>query len=178
MSPRNKQASDLIEHLSLNSHPEGGWFREIYRSAETIESDALPSRFQQPHSISTSIYYLLQDYDYSAFHRIKSDEIWHFYLGSPVKLYILKDGLLELILLGDNPAAGHVFQAVVPYGCWFAAEVSIPESFALMGCTVSPGFEFSDFEMASFQDLEPTYGKYATLIRRMTKGIDISGTSV
>ncbi len=160
----------MIELLSLNPHPEGGWFKELYRSDEFVDTHSLPARFQQPHAFSTSIYYLLQNYDYSAFHRIKSDEIWHFYLGSPVKLYILKEGQLELILLGDNPAAGHVFQAVVPHGCWFAAEVSIPESFALMGCTVSPGFEFDDFEMAGFLDLEPLYGKYATLIRRMTKG--------
>ena len=169
MSRRNSEAENLIQHLSLIPHPEGGWFREVYRSSEMISTDSLPARFSQPHSFSTSIYYLLQHYDFSAFHRIKSDEVWHFYLGSPVKLYILKDAELELIMLGDNPGAGHIFQFTVPHGCWFAAEVSIPESFALLGCTVSPGFEFSDFEMATLEDLEPEFGKYATLIRRMTR---------
>jgi uncharacterized protein len=168
MPPINSEAEKLIEKLGLQNHPEGGWFREIYRSEENITASDLPVRFSGDHAFSTSIYYLLQAYDFSAFHRIKSDEIWHFYLGSPVKLYILKDGNLELIILGDNVDAGHVFQATVPHGCWFAAEVSVPESFALLGCTVSPGFDFSDFEMAALSDLEPDYGKYATLIRRMT----------
>jgi uncharacterized protein len=169
MSPINNEAEKLIEKLALLPHPEGGWYRECYRSLEEISEPALPSRFSKAHSISTSIYYLLQNYDFSAFHRIKSDEIWHFYLGSPVKLYVLKDGILELMLLGDNVDVGHVFQAVVPHGCWFAAEVSVPESFALLGCTVSPGFDFSDFEMASLEDLSGEYGRYATLIRRMTR---------
>ncbi len=169
MSQRNSEAENLIAHLSLSPHPEGGWYREVYRSTEVIDKPALPHRFSQPHCFSTSIYYLLENYDFSAFHRIRSDEIWHFYLGSPVKLYILNQGELELVILGDNPAAGHIFQYVVPHGCWFAAEVSVPESFALLGCTVAPGFEFGDFEMAQFHDLEPEYGRYATLIRRMTK---------
>ena len=170
MSPTtNKEAQLLIEKLKLQPHPEGGWFREIYRSPDMIKTVNLPARFSTDHSFSTSIYYLLQNYDFSAFHRIKSDEIWHFYLGSPVKLYILDNGVQELVMLGDNADAGHVFQAVVPQGCWFAAEVSVPESFALLGCTVSPGFDFSDLEVASLSDLEPGYGRYATLIRRMTR---------
>jgi len=168
MSLPNKEAELLIEKLGLLPHPEGGWYKEIYRSQDIIQSSHLPVRFSGDHAIATSIYYLLQNYDFSAFHRIKSDEIWHFYLGSPVKLYILKDGVQDLIILGDNVEAGHVFQAVVPYGCWFAAEVSVPESFALLGCTVSPGFDFSDFELASLADLQPAFGQYATLIRRMT----------
>jgi uncharacterized protein len=167
MSRINNEAEHLVEKLELLPHPEGGWFREVYRSSEFIPKSSLHGRFVNDHSYSTSIYYLLQDNDFSAFHRIKSDEIWHFYLGSPVKLYILKEGSLEKIILGDNVEAGHVFQAIVPFGCWFAAEVSVPESFALLGCTVSPGFDFSDFELAKFSDLEPEYGKYATLIRRM-----------
>jgi predicted cupin superfamily sugar epimerase len=169
MSPHNKEAENLIDKLALNPHPEGGWYKEIYRSKDLIKTNHLPERFSEDHVVSTSIYYLLQNYDFSAFHRIKSDEIWHFYLGSPVKLYILKDGIQELVMLGDNVESGHVFQAVVPYGCWFAAEVSVPESFALVGCTVSPGFDFRDFELASLADLQADYGQYATLIRRMTR---------
>ncbi|NVO18983.1 MAG: cupin domain-containing protein [Bacteroidetes bacterium] len=169
MSSRNNEPLLLIEKLGLKPHPEGGWFKETYRSSEIVREEYLPERFNSDHHFSTCIYFLLQNYDFSAFHRIKSDEIWHFYLGSPVKLYVLKNGVQETILLGDNVDSGHVFQAVVPQGCWFAAEVLVPDSFALVGCTVSPGFDFSDFEMASLADLTPEYGKYATLIRRMTR---------
>ncbi|MBK7213038.1 MAG: cupin domain-containing protein [Bacteroidales bacterium] len=169
MTYSGDKVSFLVEKFELLPHPEGGWYKEIYRSDEIIRQQDLPGRFQSDHSFSTSIYYLLKDYDFSAFHRIRQDEIWHFYLGSPVKLYILKDGKQELIMLGDNPEAGHVFQAVVPFGCWFAAEVSIPDSFAFLGCTVSPGFDFSDFELASFEELQRDYGAYSTLIRRMTR---------
>ncbi len=168
MNQPNSQAALIIEKFSLQPHPEGGWFREVYRSDDKLTTDQLPDRFSSAHCFSTSIYYLLENYDFSAFHRIKSDEIWHFYLGSPVKLYSLRNGILELIYLGDNPDAGHVFQAMVPHGCWFAAEVSVPESFALLGCTVSPGFEFDDFEMATLKDLEE-YSRYSTLIARMAK---------
>jgi len=169
MSRFSDQAEELIDRLSLQPHPEGGWYREIYRSSEIIPAGSLPGRYQSGHCFATSIYYLLRNYDFSSFHRILSDETWHFYLGSPVKLYILHEGKEETILLGDNPGAGHVFQYTVPHGCWFAAEVSVPESFALLGCTVSPGFEFSDFEMASLSQLQEEYGQYATLIRRMTR---------
>lgn len=169
MSQNHEQADDLILKLNLSPHPEGGWFREVYRSAEKIHAVCLPDRFQSDHSFSTSIYYLLQNRDFSAFHRILSDETWHFYLGSPVKLYILQKGILQTILMGDNPGYGHTFQYTVPFGCWFAAEVSVPGSFALLGCTVSPGFEFDDFEMASLAELQEDYGRYATLIRRMTR---------
>lgn len=169
MSRFNDQAEELIDRLRLQPHPEGGWYREIYKSPETIPAGSLPGRFVADHCFATSIYYLLRNYDFSAFHRILSDETWHFYLGSPVKLYMLNEGNEETILLGDNPGAGHVFQYTVPHGCWFAAEVSIPESFALLGCTVSPGFEFGDFEMATLARLQEEYGQYATLIRRMTR---------
>jgi len=169
MSQNPEQAEDLISQLNLQPHPEGGWYRETYRSPERIPASALPERFGADHCYCTSIYYLLRNRDFSAFHRIQSDETWHFYLGSPVKLYILQNNNLQTILLGDNPAYGHTFQFTIPYGCWFAAEVSVPESFALMGCTVSPGFEFGDFQMASLSELQEHYGRYATLIRRMTR---------
>jgi len=169
MQHSRSEVENLIDLLKLEPHPEGGWYREVYRSQESISMKCLPSRFEREHSLCTSIYYLLHDRDFSAFHRIRSDEIWHFYLGSPVKLYMLKDGERELVMLGDNPGAGHVFQTVVPHGCWFAAEVAVPESFALLGCTVSPGFDFAYLEMATHSQLQEEYGRFATLIRRMTR---------
>jgi len=170
MPERNSQAALLADKLELLPHPEGGWYREVYRSDEKIDDEALPSRFAGDHTYCTSIYYLLESGDFSAFHRIKSDETWHFYLGSPLKLYILReDGTLLTVMLGDCVDTGHVFQWTVPRGQWFAAEVSVPGSFTLMGCTVSPGFEFDDMEMASFCKLESRYSRYATLIRRMTR---------
>lgn len=170
MQESDRQAAAIIEKLGLTRHPEGGWFREVYRSEEIIDADSLPERFSGSHTYSTSIYFLLESGDFSTFHRIKSDETWHFYLGSPVKLYILmNDGTLQKIILGDNPDAGHVFQWTVPCGLWFGAEVSVPDSFALLGCTVSPGFEFCDLEMATFPELEEKYGRYATLLRRLTR---------
>jgi hypothetical protein len=169
MPDQTNQAQILIETLRLIRHPEGGWYREVYRSEEIIGSASLPARFDSSHCFSTSIYYLLESGDISAFHRIKSDETWHFYLGSPVNLYILQDdGTLQKAVLGDNPGAGHVFQWTVSHGLWFGAEVSVPGSFALLGCTVSPGFEFGDLEFATPVDLEK-YSRYTTLIRRLTR---------
>lgn len=166
----NSQVPSLIESLKLSPHPEGGWYREVYRSDELITVNSLPDRFDSGHCFSTSIYYLLESGDNSAFHRIKSDETWHFYLGSPLKLYLLhEDGTLQKVMLGDNPDAGHVFQFTVPRGVWFGAEVSVPESYSLLGCTVSPGFEFGDLEFANLDDLIAGYGRYATLIRRLTR---------
>jgi len=168
-NPTN-QAHDLIELLELKRHPEGGWYREIYRSDEILGLASLPERFDMPHNLATSIYYLLESGDLSAFHRIRSDETWHFYLGSPVKLYTLHDdGTLQKVVLGDNPGSGHVFQYTVPHGIWFGAEVTVPGSFALMGCTVSPGFGFGDMEFARFSELQQKYSCYATLIRRLTR---------
>ena len=166
----NSEAQAIIETLELVRHPEGGWYREVYRSAESLGAEMLPGRFETRHCYATSIYYLLESGDISAFHCIKSDETWHFYLGSPLKLYVLReDGTMQKIMLGDNPAAGHVFQWTVPHGLWFGAEVTVPGSFALMGCTVSPGFEFGDLEFASFSELQKKYSRYATLIRRLAK---------
>lgn len=99
--------------------------------------------------MSTAIYFLLKKGDISAFHKIKSDEIWHFYEGQRLEIYYLdRNGNLETILLGNNPDEGEVFQAVVPADCWFASKVSKCSEFALVGCTVAPGFDFQDFEMA------------------------------
>jgi len=163
-------AQELITGLKLVRHPEGGWFRESYRSGETVAVQALPERFTGHRAFSTAIYFLLEAGDISVLHRIKSDEMWHFYAGSPLLIHCISlDGGYQALRLGADPAAGEPFQLVVPAGCWFGAELA-KEGFALVGCTVSPGFDFSDFEMAGREQLCIHYPQHAELIMRMTKG--------
>lgn len=144
-----KSAQYWIEKLQLQKHPEGGWFNEVYRSDEMIPSNALPAGFTGSRNISTSIYYLLEVDDFSAFHRIMSDELWHFYTGnSAVEIISIEEGKIKRQFLGDNPGQNQYFQIVVPKNTWFAARLVNKNGFALAGCTVSPGFHFDDFEMA------------------------------
>jgi len=145
-----KSADYWIEKLQLQKHPEGGWYKEVYRSEEMIQASALPSSFSGDRSISTSIYYLLEGEDFSAFHRIKSDELWHFYTGnSAIEIISIEKGKIKRQFLGDNPQENQSFQVVVHKNTWFAARLINKEGFALAGCTVSPGFYFDDFEMAN-----------------------------
>ncbi|MBI1185037.1 hypothetical protein GC194_12245 [bacterium] len=146
-------AQELISSLNLQKHPEGGFYKEIYRSADVLAS--LPQRFNgATRNFCTGIYYLLADNDKSHFHRIKSDEIWHFYAGATVEIHIIDPhGNYYAELLGADIANGAAFQVVIPAGYWFAAHVLQATSYALCGCTVSPGFEFDDFEMANKEEL-------------------------
>ena len=149
-----KSADYWIEKLQLQKHPEGGWFKEIYRSDEVIPAVALPTGFSDRRNISTSIYYLLAGDDFSAFHRIKSDEIWHFYTGtSAIEIISVEEGKIRKQFLGDNPRENQFFQIVVPKNTWFAARLVNKQGFALAGCTVSPGFHFDDFEMGKRNEL-------------------------
>jgi hypothetical protein len=158
----------LIEFYQLLPHPEGGYYKEMYRSTEMIKANALPERFGGDRSLSTAIYFLLEKGNFSAFHRIKSDECWHFYLGNPLSVYVIyPDGDLEVIKLGNDPANGQVFQAVVPAGCWFASESS--GEFSFVGCTVSPGFDFQDFELAKADQLSKKYPQHADTIQRLCR---------
>jgi len=162
-------ATYWIHHLHLNRHPEGGWFSETYRAAETIPAGALPARFESPRSFSTAIHFLLERGDFSALHRLKSDEIWHFYDGGPLTVHVITaDGERYDILLGPDAEQGERFQAVVPAGCWFGAETS--GEFSLVGCTLAPGFDFSDFEMGDREGLTILFPEHSALIARMTRG--------
>lgn len=162
-------APALIEHLELVRHPEGGWYRETYRASETLASHALPARFGGVRSLSTAIYFLLSEGDISALHRIKSDEVWHFYAGSALNVHcIFPDGAHQVFKLGTNMAAGEQFQAVVPGGCWFGAELA-EGGFALVGCTVAPGFDFADFELGQAKQLCSHYPQHEALINRLTR---------
>lgn len=171
MKERLLTADDWITHLAMKPHPEGGWFREVYRSAETIPAGALPPRFpREAHrSTATSIYYLLEGEQTSAFHRIRSDEIWHHYDGGTVLLHQLsKSSRYGCSRIGHCVDRGDVLQEVVPAGDWFGAELAEADSWALMGCTVSPGFDFADFEMGSRAILLENFSDHCELIVRLT----------
>lgn len=171
----NKQESaevvrQLIDGLALEPHPEGGWYRETYRAAETIPATGLPVRFSGERSISTAIYFLLANGEISALHRIKSDELWHFYSGVTLTVHLLfPAGEHRQIRLGADIANGETFQATVPAGCWFGAEVTGEGAYSLVGCTVAPGFDFADFEMANRLELVTAFPSHKELIRQLTR---------
>lgn len=155
--------------MGLCPHPEGGWYKEVYRSEESIDAAGLPERFGGSRSFATSIYFLLAGDNFSAFHRIKSDELWHFYAGDGLTVQIIApDGEQSAIRLGSRPEAGETFQGVVPAGSWFAAEPK-DGGYGRVGCTVAPGFDFTDFEMADREQLTAEFPQHAELIERMTR---------
>ena len=163
----NQKAKYYIQKLQLKKHLEGGYYREIYRSGEMISIDAPKKNLRR--NVSTSIYFLLEGLQISKFHRLNSDELWHFYDGSSVKIYVIDEkGKLTEIMLGKKTDNGEVFQTVIKKNNWFAAEVMNKRSFALIGCTVSPGFDFSDFELANRDYLLEKYPKHKELIFRFT----------
>lgn len=146
--------NDIISKLGLKPHPEGGYFRETYRSSGEINNDNLGSNYIGKRNYSTCIYFLLTSDNFSAFHRIKQDEIWHFYDGSPLRLHIISEsGVYTNHVIGMNLKNGAMPQFVVPGGSWFAAEVINIKSYSLIGCTVSPGFDFKDFELKTRSEL-------------------------
>lgn len=154
----------------MQLHPEGGWFKETYRSDEMILQGHLPNRFSDGRSFCTAIYFLLEGEQFSSFHRIKSDELWHFYAGETLHVYVIDErGELEIIKLGNDPEQGEVFQAVVKAGCWFASQPAKHQSFCFVGCTVAPGFDFADFELAKGEQLSKEYPQHKALIRKLCK---------
>lgn len=163
-------AAALVRSLNLARHPEGGWYRETYRSPLTIPVAALPDSFGGERSVCTAIYFLLERGDISALHRIKSDELWHFHAGAALTIHVFTPaGECRQIGLGSNIGAGESFQAMVPAGCWFGAEISAGGDFSLVGCTVAPGFDFDDFEMAAGEQLARIYPDHGEVIRRLTR---------
>jgi predicted cupin superfamily sugar epimerase len=158
-----------IDKLSLKQHPEGGYYTEMYRADENISQTALPARYGGDRSFATSIYFLLKGNECSHFHRIQSDETWHFYQGTCLELFVLaKNGLLISHLLGPNFESGERFQVTIPKDHWFGAKVCNRDSYALLGCTVAPGFHFEDFELAERQKLIETYPQHSKLIQELT----------
>lgn len=163
-----KPAAYWIDRLQLSPHPEGGFYRETYRSAETLSIEGLPKRFPGERNISTAIYFLLRSQDRSRFHRIKSDELWHFYAGGSLSIYVLKDEDLSIYRLGDQPDKGQSLQIIIPANCWFGAKVDESNSYTLAGCTVAPGFDFQDFEFADRSLLVKEFPMHQRIIEMLT----------
>jgi len=163
----NQKARNYVKQLGLIKHPEGGYFKEVYRSGEIIRQNHLPKRYKSARNFSTSIYFLLEEKQFSSFHKLKSDELWHFYDGSAVLIYIIdKKGNLSFHKLGKQE--GESFQLTIEKGNWFAAEVENKKSFSLFGCTVSPGFHFEDFELGNRYILINIFPHHKELINRLT----------
>ena len=162
-------ADDVIRVLNLQPHPvEGGFFRETYRAAGVIPQDVLPDHLG-PRSVSTAIYYLLKPEHVSELHVLPGDEVFHFYLGSPVKmLQLWPDGSGKEVVLGPNLAAGEVPQLVVPAGVWQGTRLVGDTGFALLGCTVAPGFDYADYRDAARAELTAQWPAFAAEIARLT----------
>ena len=162
-----RTAADWIARLRLAPHPEGGWYRETYRAAES--ATGLPARFEGPRSYSTAIYFLLAAGAVSRLHRIKSDEVWHFYAGDALLLSVIKpDGALTVHRLGPADDAGALPQAVVPAGAWYGAQLAPGGAWALTGGTVAPGFDFADFELGERAALLAQFPQHRALIEALT----------
>lgn len=164
-----KNASFWITKLNLQKHPEGGWFNEVYRSEEVVLRAGLPERYSSERNFSTSIYYLLEGNHKSNFHRIRSDEIWHFYQGtSSVEVLVIVEGKIERLKLGSAIEKGDSFQLIIPKNTWFAAHLPNKKGYALLGCTVAPGFDFNDFELADRISLKNEFPHLVSVIEDFT----------
>jgi predicted cupin superfamily sugar epimerase len=157
------KAQDWIRHLNLSPHPEGGYYKETYRSNELSGFVG----FDGDRNISTAIYFLLEGKDKSHFHRIQSDELWFFHEGTSIEIIVLQDDKLETIVLGKNIAAGEKLQAVIPAQVWFGARLKEQEGYALVSCTVAPGFDFKDFELGRKSDLISSFPLQQAIIEEL-----------
>ncbi|MFN8153214.1 MAG: cupin domain-containing protein [Bacteroidia bacterium] len=154
---------DLIRQFQLLPHPEGGYYRETWRSTEKVATT------RGSRSAGTTIYFLLESGNFSAFHRLQSDEAWYFHLGSAVNIYLIyPDGEAATIQLGSDLNHQHL-QVILPAGTWFAAETIQSNSYTLVSCSVSPGFEFQDFELADKEELAAQYPDHRQLIERFCR---------
>ena len=164
-------AEDIIQLLGLKPHPkEGGYFKEIYRSDETIPLSCLPKRYTADKSFSTAIYYLLTPETFSAIHKLDTDEIFHFYLGDPVTLLqLLPNGSSQQLTLGSNIAKGEHLQLVVEKDVWQGSFLNEGGQFALLGTTVAPGFDFSGYTHGDREELIQKYPNEKDLITRLTR---------
>jgi predicted cupin superfamily sugar epimerase len=162
-------AQELIAFFGLQPLPlEGGFFRETYRSSESLSAASLPSRYGRDKSLGTAIYYFLTPDTFSALHRLPTDEIFHFYLGSPVEmLQLYEDGRGRVMTLGSDVLAGQSPQLVVPAGVWQGSCLAPGGTFALLGTTMAPGFDFADYEPGDGACLSAQYPEFEELIRRL-----------
>ncbi|MDY8134041.1 cupin domain-containing protein [Aquimarina sp. 2201CG5-10] len=166
----NITVKEIVDKLKLSPHPEGGYYKEIYRSNEVIPQETLGAKFTGDRNYCTGIYFLLTSENFSAFHRIKQDEIWHYYGGSSLYVHVIDlNGKYMRHAVGMNLDQGEVPQLTVPAGCWFASSVKNENDYSLVGCTVSPGFDFDDFELAESKELIVQFPDHKDLIKQYTR---------
>lgn len=165
----SRNAEYWIENLKMLPHPEGGFFKETYRSEESISKEHLPQRFSNSRNFGTAIFYLLENNQTSKLHRLKSDEMFHFYDGCGMTIYIIDEkGNLIIKKLGLNLEQGEFPQVLLKAGVWFGAKVTDENSFCLAGCTVTPGFDFEDFEMGDRKQLCEMFPEHKKIIDELT----------
>ncbi len=156
-------AKEIIQQLQLLPHPEGGWYRETYRSAETMTTKNGAKR-----NVCTAIYFLLEGKDKSHFHRIVSDETWFFHSGEALEILMIEGRELRSVLLGNNLSKGEMLHFTVPARTWFAASIKSGTGYSLVSCTVAPGFDFADFELAERAKLSNEFSELKNVIREFT----------
>lgn len=162
-------AEKIIKELGLQKHPEGGFFFETYRSEELFEKEQLPKRYGDSRCHSTAIYFLITSENFSAFHRIKTDEIFHYYAGSPATItQIDKAGKLTENIMGNDITNGERPQVIVKADNWQALKCK-EDGFTLLGTTVAPGFDFADFEMAKKEKLLSSFPQHASIIENLAR---------
>lgn len=162
-------AEEIIRQFNLQEHPEGGYFKETYRSKGIIPNSILDSSFEGDRNICTGIYFLLTSEKFSAFHKVNQDEMWHFYKGAPLKLHMISTkGEYSFVIIGNNLKKGQIPQFTVNGGDWFAAEVIDQNSFSFVGCTVAPGFDFKDFELPTAERLISQFPQHTEIINSLT----------
>ena len=155
---------EIVQKLGLIEHPEGGFYKETYRSSSSMETEQNAIR-----NVCTAIYFLLENDNISLFHRIQSDELWFFHQGEPLEIVFIKEGVLNSIVLGTSFENGEVPQATVPANIWFASSVKQRKGYSLVSCTVAPGFDFADFELASRENLLQEFPHLKEIIHEFTK---------
>lgn len=156
-------ANGWIEKLNLLPHPEGGYYKETYRAQEEFTFEG----FAGKRNISTAIYFLLEEKSKSHFHRIQSDELWFFHEGEALEIFVLREDKVEVIVLGKNIEQGEQLQTVIPSGLWFGARLKHQTGYALVSCTVAPGFDFRDFELGKKRELTDLFPQHYEMIEEL-----------
>ena len=165
----NTEINNIIQKFDLLPHPEGGFFKETYRSQGSIPNTSLDKEIEGERNYCTGIYFLLTSASFSAFHKINQDEMWHFYGGSPLRIHMISpEGNYSFQDVGTNFENDELPQFVVPAMHWFGAEVLQPDSYSFVGCTVAPGFDFRDFKLAKQKDLLKICPSQEALINKLT----------
>lgn len=160
----------LVKELNLLPHPEGGYYKETYRSEGKITQTCLTPNFKGDRNMATGIYFLIEKGNFSALHKIKSDETWHFYYGDALEVIEINElGNLTITKIGSDILKGETFQYTVKANTWFGSRVSGAGNFSLVGCTVYPGFDFNDFELANRQDLMQLFSQHKNIITELTR---------